>query len=53
LFPPAPLSTYYIVVPHNNKEEGSYGLASNGSERPQPAAVPDRCVEVQNLDPCP
>jgi hypothetical protein len=50
--PPAATSTYYLVVPNNYKEEGSYGIASSGAERPQPAP-PDRCVVPQNLTPCP
>jgi hypothetical protein len=47
---------YYLVVTHNFKEEGSYGLALIGGssvERPQAANPVDRCVEFQNLTPCP
>ena len=50
--PPAGSSTYYLVVPNNTKEEGSYCRASSGVERPQPAPL-DRCVVEQNLTPCP
>ena len=32
---PAPVSSYYLVVPHNGSFEGSYGRASDLSERPQ------------------
>jgi Big-like domain-containing protein len=34
-FPQPPGSTYYLVVPRNIGREGSYGRASDGSERPQ------------------
>jgi hypothetical protein len=51
--PPALDSTYYLLVPHNGKEEGSYGKRSDGADRPQAAAPVDRCVTFQNLAPCP
>lgn len=50
---PPNASTYYLVVPHNHKEEGSYCQDSFGAERPQPPAPADRCVVAQNLSPCP
>jgi len=46
-------------VPHNWVEEGAYGLDHDYTrvplriERPQPAAVVDRCVVPQLLTPCP
>ncbi len=49
--PPA-TDTYYLVVPHNDKTEGSHGLDSNGNERPQ-AALAGRCVATQVLTTCP
>lgn len=48
--------TYYLLVPNNNKEEGSYGLdlmAGVSSERPQAAGPPDRCVIDQTITSCP
>ena len=50
----APLlaGTYYLVVPHNAKEEGSYGTDSNLIERPRPPLA-DRCASAQNLTDCP
>jgi len=50
---PGPGSRYYLVVPHNLKDEGSYGISSDGTERPQAAAEDERCIAVQNLTPCP
>ncbi len=52
--PVSPISadSYYLVVPQNRKTEGSYGLASDGSERPQ-APFADRCVAPQVLSACP
>jgi hypothetical protein len=46
---PAAGSSYYLVVPHNGAEEGSYGLATAG-ERPPGATV---CQPVQTITPCP
>lgn len=34
-FTPASGSTYYLIVPIKTGKEGSYGVDSNGSERPQ------------------
>ena len=51
--PPPVVSTYYLLVPHNLKEEGSYCTDSNGAQRPQPALIADRCVELQNITSCP
>lgn len=50
---PAADSSYYLMVPHNEKEEGSYGKRSDGTERPQAALPIDRCESFQNLAPCP
>jgi hypothetical protein len=44
---------YYLVVPHNGMEEGSYGLGFNQSERPQATNMPGPCMQIQNLTPCP
>jgi hypothetical protein len=52
-FPTPAGSVYYLLVPHNGTEEGSYGVDSGGLERPQAAAPGDRCVVPQNLTPCP
>lgn len=49
-FAPAAASSYYLVVPRNSAEEGSYGQSSGGAERPVGAAV---CVAPQVLTPCP
>jgi len=38
-FIPAAASSYYLVVPRNTQREGSYGLSSAGSERPQGAGA--------------
>ena len=37
--PASPGSSYYLVVPIENGLEGSYGVASNGAERPQVGGV--------------
>lgn len=52
--PPA-ASAYYLLVSHNDKEEGSYGTdfdspASVATERPVGTTV---CQSPQNLSPCP
>ena len=52
-FSPTLNDTYYLIIPHNGTEEGSYGLDSGFSERPQAATVAGRCMETQNLTPCP
>jgi hypothetical protein len=46
---PAAGNTYYVVVPQNDFEEGSYGLATSG-ERPVGAA---QCMVPQTVTPCP
>jgi hypothetical protein len=46
---PAVGNDYYLVVPNNGADEGSYGLATSG-ERPVGTA---QCVSVQTLTPCP
>jgi sugar lactone lactonase YvrE len=38
-FTPAAGNTYYLVVPRNALEEGSYGVLSNGAERPASATA--------------
>jgi arylsulfate sulfotransferase len=40
---------YYLVVPHNGSEEGSYGTDSDGLERPQASSA----CRVQTLGVCP
>lgn len=35
MFTPSSLSTYYLIVPHNEIHEGSLGRQSDASERPQ------------------
>jgi hypothetical protein len=49
-FAPAAGSDYYLVVPRNSVEEGSYGANSGGVERPVGTA---QCVTPQVLTPCP
>jgi hypothetical protein len=56
---PQNANSYYLVVPHNLAEEGSYckdyvivGVPVE-TERPQPALAADRCVVTQILTPCP
>jgi hypothetical protein len=41
---------YYLVVPLNPDDEGSYGINSGGAERPVGSA---RCVATQAVGPCP
>ncbi len=48
-FTPAAGGTYYVVVPRNLTREGSFGLASDGSERPGQISV---CL-LQELGACP
>ena len=43
-------SNYYLVVPHNTNDEGSYGLDSGSVERPVGGAA---CVTPQTITPCP
>ena len=52
-FAPPAGNAYYLLVPNNTKEEGSYCTDSTGNERPQPAALPDRCVAEQSVTNCP
>jgi hypothetical protein len=49
-FAPAVGSDYYLVVPRNAVEEGSYGTNTGGVERPVGAAP---CVAPQVVTPCP
>lgn len=49
-FAPGAGSDYYLVVPKDSFEEGSYGRASSGIERPVGAAV---CVAPQVVSDCP
>ena len=41
-------SYYYLVVPNNSSEEGSYGTDSSGTERPQGSSP----CRIQNLHTC-
>ncbi|UCF67936.1 MAG: hypothetical protein JSV80_01170 [Acidobacteriota bacterium] len=41
---------YYLVVPLNPNDEGSYGRASSSTERPQGSSP---CAATQELEPCP
>jgi hypothetical protein len=44
---------FFLVVPHNGRVEGSYGIRSDGTERPRPADPPsDACASVQEVDDC-
>lgn len=47
---PSTGSSYYLVVPWNAQGEGSYGVRSNGQERPSGA---NACGSVQVLAACP
>ncbi len=47
---PAAGNRYYLVVPQNGKEEGSYGQRSSGTERPVGSSV---CASPQVITPCP
>lgn len=49
-FLPAAPSNYYLVVPHNNDVEGSYGQRSSLVERPVGAI---QCQVPQVITPCP
>jgi hypothetical protein len=49
-FAPAAPSDYYLVVPRDALEEGSYGTNTGGVERPVGIA---QCVTPQVLAPCP
>jgi hypothetical protein len=50
-YKPQAVSSYYLVVPLSSMDEGSYGVDSNGVERPAPAAV-DRCTPVTGTTGC-
>ena len=45
--------TYYLVVPHNQKVEGSYCTDSAGAQRPRPVLLADRCTADQVVSACP
>ena len=47
--PAAAGNTYYLVVPRNDDREGSYGLRSDGLERPQGVSA---CL-IQKTGSCP
>ena len=47
---PGPEGHYYLVVPRNAIEEGSYGLGEDGDERPKASSG---CVTAQSLEACP
>jgi hypothetical protein len=49
-FVPGAGSDYYLVVPKDGFEEGSYGQASSGAERPVGLAV---CISPQVISDCP
>ena len=46
----APGDRYYLVVPINPTEEGSYGTDGHAAERPVGLSV---CVATQSIDACP
>ena len=48
---PQPADSYYLVVPLTATDEGSYGVDSDGVERPVPPA-PDRCIDSQQTGGC-
>ena len=47
---PAGGDRYYLIVPHNVDDDGSYGADSNGSER---APATPSCRQRQRIEPCP
>jgi hypothetical protein len=49
---PQAASSYYLVVPLSATAEGSYGRASNGSERPMASPL-GRCHSSQVMGGCP
>ena len=49
---PAASDSYYLIVPHNNKDEGTYGEDSTATLRPQ-ASLISRCVATQLVTSCP
>jgi hypothetical protein len=58
-FNPTGGNLYWLVVPHNFADEGAYGLDYDPTrvppriERPQPAALVDRCYVPQVVTACP
>ena len=55
-FIPGAGDRYYLVVPHNFKEEGYYGNANLGGgpvARPQASSPANRCSTLHNTSPCP
>jgi hypothetical protein len=52
LFPGGAALTYYLVVPRQATREGSYGHASDGTERPQ-ALAPCLAREIVDCSPRP
>ncbi len=48
---PQAADSYYLVVPMDSAVEGSYGIDSDGLERPR-AAPADRCLPAQTLGGC-
>ncbi len=53
---PMAADAYYLVVPDNQYDEGTYGAQYSGgiyTERPQPGALADRCVISQQITACP
>jgi len=54
---PMAADSYYLVVPHNFKEEGSYGLDRDWNRIPlrieRPAVPGASCTPAQVLTPCP
>jgi len=49
---PQAAGSYYLVVPLGVATEGSYGVASNGAERPVAPSPADRCLMTQTTGGC-
>jgi V8-like Glu-specific endopeptidase len=49
---PQAADSYYLIIPLSLTQEGSYGVDSNGAERPVPPAPADRCLEPQAIGGC-
>ena len=49
---PRAADSYYLIVPLSQTREGSYGLDSNGTERPAPPNTADRCLDLQAIGGC-
>ncbi len=47
---PSIVNAYYLVVPYNRNDEGSYGRSSSGVERPPGSPT---CAPTQELGSCP